>query len=157
LPAIAERRPEEEAVAVLKQVSHVNVWVHDQDVALEFYTRKLGFEVREDVTLEQFGNYRWLTVGPVSQPDLQLILSLPGPPALEADDAERLMALVARGAVSGGGTVIFDSDDVRATYADLRARGVEFTQEPMERSYGIDAAFRDPSGNAFRIAQRATG
>jgi catechol 2,3-dioxygenase-like lactoylglutathione lyase family enzyme len=138
---------------VLKQVSHVNVWVHDQDEALEFYTRKLGFEVREDVTL---GDYRWLTVGPVSQPDAQFILSLPGPPAIDPDDAEQLMALVARGAVSGAGSVIFQSDDVRATYDDLKARGVEFTQEPMERSYGIDAAFRDPSGNAFRIMQRAT-
>jgi catechol 2,3-dioxygenase-like lactoylglutathione lyase family enzyme len=137
---------------VLKQVSHVNVWVHDQDEALEFYTRKLGFEVREDVTL---GDYRWLTVGPVSQPDAQFILSLPGPPAIDPDDAEQLMALVARGAVSGAGSVIFQSDDVRATYDDLKARGVEFTQEPMERSYGIDAAFRDPSGNAFRIMQRA--
>jgi catechol 2,3-dioxygenase-like lactoylglutathione lyase family enzyme len=140
---------------VLKQVSHVNVWVHDQDEALAFYTGKLGFEVREDVTLEQFGNYRWLTVGPVTQPDLQFILSLPGPPALDPDVAEQLMGLVARGAVSGGGTVIFDTDDVQATYEDLTARGVEFTQEPMERSYGTDAAFRDPSGNEFRITQRA--
>ena len=140
---------------MLKQVSHVNVWVHDQDEALAFYTSKLGFEVREDVTLEQFGSYRWLTVGPVTQPGLQFILSLPGPPALDPEVAEELMGLVARGAVSGGGTVIFDSDDVRATYEDLSARGVEFTQAPMERSYGIDAAFRDPSGNAFRIMQRA--
>ena len=138
---------------MLKQVSHVNVWVHDQDEALDFYTDKLGFEVRDDVTIEQFGNYRWLTVGPVTQPDLQFILSLPGPPALDPDVARELMALVARGAVSGGGTVIFNSDDVRATYEDLTSRGVEFTQEPMERSYGIDAAFRDPSGNAFRIMQ----
>ena len=113
---------------MLNQVSHVNVWVHDQDEALDFYTDKLGFEVREDVTLEQFGNYRWLTVGPVTQPNLQFILSLPGPPALDPDVARELMALV--------------------------ARGVEFTQEPIERSYGIDAAFRDPSGNAFRIMQR---
>ena len=140
---------------MLKRVSHVNVWVHDQDEALAFFTEKLGFEVREDVTLEQFGNYRWLTVGPVTQPDLQFILSLPGPPALDPDDAERLMALVARGAVSGGGSVIFASDDVQATYEDLTARGVEFTQQPMERSYGIDAAFRDPSGNAYRITQRS--
>jgi catechol 2,3-dioxygenase-like lactoylglutathione lyase family enzyme len=136
---------------VLKQVSHVNVWVHDQDEALAFYTRKLGFEVREDVTV---GGYRWLTVGPVSQPNLQFILSLPGPPALDPDVAEELMRLVARGAVSGGGTAIFESDDVRATYDELTARGVEFTQEPMERSYGIDAAFRDPSGNGYRIMQR---
>ena len=142
---------------MLKQVSHVNVWVHDQEEALEFYTGKLGFEVREDVTVEQFGGFRWLTVGPVGQPDVQLILSMPGPPALDPDAAGELMALIARGTVSGPGMAIFASDDVRATYADLSARGVEFTQEPMERSYGIDAAFRDPSGNGFRIMQPATG
>ena len=139
---------------MLKHVSHVNVWVHDQDEALAFFTDKLGFEVREDVTLEQFGNYRWLTVGPAQQPDLNFMLSLPGPPAMDEESAEQLTALVARGAISGGGTVIFASDDVQATYEDLSARGVEFTQEPMERPYGIDAAFRDPSGNAYRITQR---
>ena len=140
---------------MLKHVSHVNVWVHDQDEALEFYTGKLGFEVREDVTLEQFGDYRWLTVGPASQPELQLILSIPGPPALDPEVAEQLLGLVAQGALSGSGMAIFHADDVRATYEDLRARGVEFTQEPAQRSYGIDAAFRDPSGNGFRIVQRA--
>jgi catechol 2,3-dioxygenase-like lactoylglutathione lyase family enzyme len=140
---------------VLKQVSHVNVWVHDQDEALEFYTTKLGFEVREDVTVGEYGDFRWLTVGPVSQPDVQFILSRPGPPALDAGDADELMGLVARGTVSGPGMAMIVSDDVRATYEDLSGRGVEFTQEPMEREYGIDAAFRDPSGNAFRIVQRA--
>ena len=139
---------------MLKHASHVNIWVHDLDEALEFYTQKLGFEVREDVTMEQFGNYRWLTVGPAQQPDLNFMLSLPGPPAMDEASAEQLTALVARGAVSGGGTVIFTTDAVRATYEDLTARGVEFTQPPIERSYGIDAAFRDPSGNAYRITQR---
>jgi catechol 2,3-dioxygenase-like lactoylglutathione lyase family enzyme len=141
---------------VLGHVSHVNVWVHDQDEALAFFTEKLGFEVREDVTLEQYG-MRWLTVGPVHSPDLQFILSLPGPPQIDEASAEQLMTLVARGAVSGGGTVIFATDDVRADHADLSARGVEFTQPPMQRGYGIDAAFRDPSGNAYRIVQRAPG
>jgi catechol 2,3-dioxygenase-like lactoylglutathione lyase family enzyme len=139
---------------MLKHASHVNIWVHDHDEALAFYTQKLGFEVREDVTVEQFGGFRWLTVGPPSQPDFELILSVPGPPALDPEDGERIAALVARGAVSGGGSLIFASDDVQATFEDLRARGVEFTQEPMERAYGIDAAFRDPSGNLFRISQR---
>ena len=139
---------------MLKQVTHVNLWVHDQDEALAFFTDKLGFEVREDVTLEQFANLRWLTVGPAHEPDLNFILSLPGPPAIDEESAEQLTALVARGAVSGGGSVIFASDDVQATYEDLSARGVEFTKPPMERSYGIDAAFRDPSGNAYRITQR---
>ena len=138
---------------MLKQLTHAGVWVHDQDEALAFFNEKLGFEVREDVTLEQFGNYRWLTVGPAQAPDLDFILSLPGPPAIDADTAEQLTALVARGAVSGGGSVIFASDDVQATYEDLSARGVEFTQPPMERSYGIDAAFRDPSGNRWRLVQ----
>ena len=140
---------------MLKRVSHVNVWVHDQDEALEFYTGKLGFEVREDVTLEQLGNYRWLTVGPVGQPEVQFILSRPGPPALDPDVARELLGLVAQGVVSGAGMAILACDDVQATFEDLHARGVEFTQEPLERSYGIDAAFRDPSGNAFRIMQRA--
>jgi catechol 2,3-dioxygenase-like lactoylglutathione lyase family enzyme len=140
---------------VLQHVSHVNVWVHDLDEALAFYTEKLGFEVREDVTMDEFGDYRWLTVGPVHQPDLHLILSLPGPPAIDEETAAELTALVARGAVSGAGSMIFASDDVQATYEDLSARGVEFTQPPIERFYGTDAAFRDPSGNAYRITQRA--
>jgi catechol 2,3-dioxygenase-like lactoylglutathione lyase family enzyme len=142
---------------MLKQVTHINLWVHDQDEALAFFTDKLGFEVREDVTLEQFNNLRWLTVGPAREPDLNFILSLPGPPAIDEQSAEQLTALVARGAVSGGGSVIFASDDVQATYEDLSARGVEFTQPPMERSYGVDAAFRDPSGNAYRVTQRRSG
>jgi len=138
---------------MLRRVSHVNLWVHDQDEALAFYTQKLGFEVRDDVTMEQFGGYRWLTVGPPAQPDLKLILSIPAPPALDAEVADQLKALVARGAVGGAGTLIFETEDLRGTYEDLTARGVEFTQAPMERSYGIDAAFRDPSGNPFRITQ----
>jgi catechol 2,3-dioxygenase-like lactoylglutathione lyase family enzyme len=140
---------------VLKRVSHVNVWVHDQDEALAFYTEKLGFEVREDVTLEEFEGFRWLTVGPAGQPEVSLILSVPGPPPLDADVAQRLSGMLARGELSGAGAMIFNSDDVQATYEDLTDRGVEFIQEPMERPYGIDAAFRDPSGNSFRIMQPA--
>jgi catechol 2,3-dioxygenase-like lactoylglutathione lyase family enzyme len=139
---------------VLQHVSHVNVWVHDQDEALAFYTEKLGFEVREDVTM---GDYRWLTVGPVQQVDLHFILSLPGPPAVDPASADQLLGLVARGAASGAGSMIFATDDLQATYDDLSARGVEFTQPPMERFYGVDAAFRDPSGNGYRIVQRAPG
>jgi catechol 2,3-dioxygenase-like lactoylglutathione lyase family enzyme len=138
---------------VLK-ASHVNVWVHDQDEALEFYTRRLGFEVRDDVTVEEFGGFRWLTVGPPGQPDLRLILSVPGPPQLDAETGRELLALVSRGAVGGGGVLIFETDDIQVTYEDLRARGVQFTQPPTDRPYGIDAAFRDPSGNPFRITQR---
>jgi catechol 2,3-dioxygenase-like lactoylglutathione lyase family enzyme len=142
---------------VLKHVTHVNVWVHDLDEALAFYTEKLGFEVREDVTLDETGGYRWLTVGPAHQPDLHFILSLPGPPAIDEATAEELRGLLARGAVSGAGSMIFESDDLQATYAELSTRGVEFTQPPIERFYGIDAAFRDPFGNAYRITQRVPG
>jgi catechol 2,3-dioxygenase-like lactoylglutathione lyase family enzyme len=138
---------------VLK-ASHVNVWVHDHDEALEFYTRKLGFEVRDDVTVEEFGGFRWVTVGPPAQPDLRLILSVPGPPQLDEETGRELLSLVSRGAVGGGGVLILETDDIQATYDELRSRGVEFTQPPMDRPYGIDAAFRDPSGNPFRITQR---
>jgi catechol 2,3-dioxygenase-like lactoylglutathione lyase family enzyme len=136
------------------KASHVNVWVHDQDEALEFYTRKLGFEVRDDATVEEFGGFRWLTVGPPAQPDLRLILSVPGPPQLDDETGRELLSLVSRGAVGGGGVLILETDDIQATYEELRARGVEFTQPPMDRPYGVDAAFRDPSGNPFRITQR---
>ena len=133
-------------------ISHVNVWVHDQDEALDFYTRKLGFEVRDDVTVEEF-DLRWLTVGPPSQPELRLILSQPGAPQLDEETGEQVRTLMARGALGGGGIVILHADDVQATYEELSERGVEFVQPPMERPYGIDAAFRDPSGNPIRITQ----
>jgi catechol 2,3-dioxygenase-like lactoylglutathione lyase family enzyme len=135
---------------MLHAVSHVGVWVHDQEEAKEFYTEKLGFEVRQDNTLAEFGNYRWLTVGPPGQPDVNIILSHPGPPALDAETAEQLLQLVTRGALGPG---ILRTDDCRKTCAELEARGVELTQQPDERFYGIDAAVRDPSGNEWRIVQ----
>jgi catechol 2,3-dioxygenase-like lactoylglutathione lyase family enzyme len=135
---------------MLDAISHVGVWVHDQDEAKEFYTEKLGFEVRHDSTLPEFGDYRWLTVGPPGQPDVSIILSIPGPPAVDAESAELLMQLVARGALGPG---ILRTDDCRKTCAELEARGVELTQQPDERFYGIDAALRDPSGNEWRIVQ----
>src|SRR5918998_3527301 len=111
---------------MLKQVTHINLWVHDQDEALAFFTDKLGFEVREDVTLEQFNNLRWLTVGPAREPDLNFILSLPGPPAIDEQSAEQLTALVARGAVSGGGSVVFARGDVQAAHEDPSGPGGGF-------------------------------
>jgi catechol 2,3-dioxygenase-like lactoylglutathione lyase family enzyme len=142
---------------MLKHITHVNVWVHDQDVALDFYVGKLGLELREDVTMAEFGDYRWLTVGPPGQPDVNLILATPGPPMFDAEQAAELLAAVSAGTTSGAGSMILGTDDIRATYEDLTARGVEFIQPPEERFYGIDAAFRDPSGNAIRITQRAPG
>jgi catechol 2,3-dioxygenase-like lactoylglutathione lyase family enzyme len=135
---------------MIDAISHVNVWVQDQDEAKAFYTEKLGFEVREDATLEEFGGYRWLTVGPPGQPDVNIILSAPTPPALDAELAERLISLVASGA-SGPG--IFRTEDCRGTAKELQERGVEFTQEPGERFYGVDAGFRDPFGNEWRLVQ----
>jgi catechol 2,3-dioxygenase-like lactoylglutathione lyase family enzyme len=135
---------------MLEAVSHVGVWVHDQDEAKAFYTEKLGFEVREDATLEELGGYRWLTVGPPGQPDVNLMLSRPGPPAMDAAATEQLLELVAKGALGPG---IFRTEDCRATCKELEARGVELAQQPDERFYGIDAAVRDPSGNLWRIVQ----
>jgi catechol 2,3-dioxygenase-like lactoylglutathione lyase family enzyme len=142
---------------MLKHVSHVNVWVHDQDEALEFYVGKLGLEVREDVTMAEFGDYRWLTVGPPGQPDVNLILSRPGPPMFDEEKTAELLAAVSAGLTSGAGSMIFRSDDIQATFEDLTARGVEFIHAPAQRSYGTDAAIRDPSGNAIRIVQQAPG
>ena len=133
------------------KVSTAQMWVHDQDQALEFYTKKLGMEVRQDVTMPQMGNFRWLTVGPVSQPDISIVLMpIPGPPVMDADTAEQVETLMAKGFA---GTVFLTTDDVQAEYAQLKSRGVEFTEEPEERPYGIDSGFRDPSGNSFRLTQ----
>ncbi|MGH2983763.1 MAG: VOC family protein [Solirubrobacterales bacterium] len=147
---------------MLDAISHVGVWVHDQEEAKAFYTEKLGFEVREDVTLDELGEgvqsetdrapegYRWLTVGPPGQPGVNLILSKPGPPGLDDATAKELLELVAKGAMGPG---IFQTDDCRKTCKELEDRGVELASQPEERFYGIDATVRDPSGNLWRIVQ----
>jgi catechol 2,3-dioxygenase-like lactoylglutathione lyase family enzyme len=138
---------------MIKQVSYVNVWVHDQDEALAWYTEKLGFEVREDVTLPELGGFRWLTVGPVGQADFGLaLMTVPGPPVFDPETTEQIKNLMARGAAGG---LFFASDDCRGDYEELRSRGVEFTEEPTERPYGIDAGLRDPSGNSIRLVESA--
>jgi catechol 2,3-dioxygenase-like lactoylglutathione lyase family enzyme len=137
---------------MLQNLSHVNVWVHDQDEALAFWTRKVGLEVREDVTVAELGNFRWLTVGVVGQPEVALaLMAVPPPPVFDAETAARINDLMAKGATGG---LFFATDDCQATYQELKDRGVEFTEEPSKRPYGIDAAFRDPSGNQVRIVQR---
>jgi catechol 2,3-dioxygenase-like lactoylglutathione lyase family enzyme len=136
---------------MLKQLTNVQVWVHDQDEALAFYTEKLGLELREDVTVPEMGNFRWLSVGVPGQPDVSItLMAVPGPPVFDEDTRAQIQALLAKGA-SGG--LFFSPDDVRGSYEELRERGVEFTQEPTEQPYGIDAGFRDASGNHFRLAQ----
>jgi catechol 2,3-dioxygenase-like lactoylglutathione lyase family enzyme len=122
--------------------------VLDQDEALDFYVGKLGLEVNTDADL---GFMRWLTVSVPGDPDREILLERPGPPALDDSTAEQVRELVTKGAT--GGWIGFTTDDVRKTYEDLRAKGVEFTQEPVEQSYGIDIGLRDPFGNAIRIVQ----
>src|SRR4029078_5174976 len=139
---------------MLKQIATVQVWVRDQDEALAFYTDKLGFEVREDVTVPEFKNFVCRRVGLPTQPALQLILcrtdAMPASPELAA----KLADVVAQGA---GGGVVLAVEDWRATVAELKSRGVEITQEPVDQFYGVDAGFRDPSGNQHRITQRTDG
>ena len=136
---------------MLRQLTHVNQWVHDQDEALAFYTEKLGMELREDVTVPEMGDFRWLTVGPVGQPDIAIVLmAVPGPPVFDEETAQALRTLVAKGAAGG---LFFTTDDCQATYEELAGRGVEFSQKPEQRPYGIDAGFRDPSGNHMRVVQ----
>jgi catechol 2,3-dioxygenase-like lactoylglutathione lyase family enzyme len=137
-------------MTLLNQLTNVSVWVHDQDEALAFYTEKLGLEVREDVTVPEMGNFRWLTVGLPGQSDIALAL-MAIPPVFEKETQDQLRALVAKGVVSG---LFFSTDDCQASYEELKSRGVEFRQEPTEQPYGIDASFRDPSGNEIRMAQR---
>jgi catechol 2,3-dioxygenase-like lactoylglutathione lyase family enzyme len=135
---------------MLKQLANVQVWVHDQDEALAFYTDKLGLELREDVTVPEMGNFRWLTVGVPGQDVSITLMAVPGPPVFDADTRDQLKALMAKGAAGG---LFFSTDDCQASYEELKSRGVEFQQEPTEQPYGIDAGFRDPSGNQMRMAQ----
>jgi catechol 2,3-dioxygenase-like lactoylglutathione lyase family enzyme len=136
---------------MLKQLTYTQVWVHDQDEALAFYTEKLGLELREDVTVPEMGNFRWLSVGVPGQPDVALtLMAVPGPPVFDAETRDQIMQLMAKGASSG---LFFSTDDCRASYEELKGRGVEFQQEPSEQPYGIDAGFRDPSGNQMRMLQ----
>jgi catechol 2,3-dioxygenase-like lactoylglutathione lyase family enzyme len=127
------------------------VWVLDQDEALEFYTKVLGMEVRMDVTMPEMGNFRWLTVGPVNQPDIAIVLmTLPPEPVMDDETRAQIRDLMAKGFASGNFLV---TDDIYASYDELVGRGLEFLEKPEERPYGIDAGFRDPFGNHFRLTQ----
>jgi uncharacterized glyoxalase superfamily protein PhnB len=133
------------------RIATTQLWVHDQDEALAFYTQKLGFEVRSDVTVPELGDFRWLTVGPAGQEDFAItLMAIPGAPVMDEQTGEQVKDLMAKGFA---GTVVLTTDDVRASYEELKARGVEFSEEPEERPYGIDSGFRDPSGNSFRLTQ----
>jgi catechol 2,3-dioxygenase-like lactoylglutathione lyase family enzyme len=134
---------------MLDSISHTQIWVLDQDEALDFYVGKLGLEVHTDADL---GSMRFLTVNVPGHPETEILLSLPGPPVLDPASGEQLRELVAKGA---GGGIIFRTSDCRATYETLRQRGVEFVQEPTEHFYGVDVGLRDPFGNHVRITEPA--
>ena len=133
------------------KISTAQLWVHDQDEALDFYTKKVGMEVKSDVTLPELGNFRWVTVGPPGQDDVAVVLmAIPGPPVMDDATAGQVRELMGKGFA---GTVFLTTDDVRSDYEELKSRGVEFTEAPEERPYGIDCGFRDPSGNSLRLTQ----
>ena len=133
---------------MFKTINISSIFVLDQDEALDFYVGKLGFEVAADVDM---GFMRWLTISLPGDPDRQILLEKPGPPAMDDATAEQVRELVTKGAT--GYAVGFATDDCRKTYEELVARGVEFTEEPTERFYGIDCGFRDPFGNNCRLGQ----
>ncbi|WP_407550780.1 VOC family protein [Streptomyces sp. Pv4-95] len=136
---------------MIKGIAISTVWVLDQNRAKEFYTEKLGMEVRTDLRMGGAGGPRLLTVGAKSQPEVELTLMVPGPPGMDAESAASLKQLVGKGVLGAG---VLATDDVYGEYTELRARGVEFLQEPQERPYGTEALFRDDSGNRFALVQR---
>jgi catechol 2,3-dioxygenase-like lactoylglutathione lyase family enzyme len=131
-----------------QSIQMMGLYVRDQDEALAFYAGKLGFRVSADV---RNGDYRWLTVQHPDQPSFQLGLFVPGPPVHDAATAQALQAIVAKGAMP---PLLLEVDDVRAAFERMRAAGVEFTQEPAERYGSVDANFRDPSGNGWKMIQK---
>ncbi|HXA27943.1 MAG TPA: VOC family protein [Candidatus Angelobacter sp.] len=133
------------------RITTTQLWVHDQQAALDFWTKKVGMVVRMDVSLPELGGFRWLTVGPADQPDVAIVLmAIPGPPVIDAETAEQIRTLMEKGFA---GTIFLETENCQASYDELRARGVEFTEAPEERPYGIDSGFRDPSGNSVRLTQ----
>lgn len=133
---------------MLTAITITQIYVPDQDRALDFYVGKLGFEVQSDV---DFGPMRWLTVNLPGQPDRAVLLEEPGSAGMSEETATQVRELIAKGAA--GGHLFFQTDDVWKTHAELKAKGVEVTEEPEDRGYGIDFGLRDPFGNHLRIAQ----
>lgn len=135
---------------MLNSITLSQIYVLDQDEALDFYVGKLGLEVKTDADL---GFMRWLTVALPGEPDREILLELPGPPAMDEATAEQVREMLTKGAT--GGWIGFTTEDCKKAYNELVAKGVEFTQEPIERFYGTDCGLRDPFGNAIRIVQPA--
>jgi predicted enzyme related to lactoylglutathione lyase len=133
------------------KIGNFQLWVHDQDDVLKFYTEKLAMEVRSDVTVAEMGNFRWLVVGPPAQPDVAIVLmAIPGPPMMDTETAKQVRDLMGKGYA---GTIFLVTEDCQAAYEELKGRGVDFVEEPQKTPYGIDASFRDPSGNHIRLTQ----
>jgi uncharacterized glyoxalase superfamily protein PhnB len=133
-------------------LSTTQLWVHDQDEALAFWTDKVGFEVKEDVTVAEMGNFRWLTVGPRGQSGCAVVLmAIPGPPVMDDATRAQVSDLMSKGFA---GALFLGTDDAFGLYDELVAKGVETTDKPTEQPYGIDFGFRDPSGNTVRVSQR---
>lgn len=137
------------------RVANGQLWVHDQEEALDFWTNKVGFEVRADITMPELGDFRWLTVGAPGQDDFSVaLMAIPGQPVMDDDTKKKVEEVMAKGVA---GTIFLNTDDVQAAYEELKGRGVEFTEAPSERPYGIDSEFRDPSGNAIRLGKPTVG
>jgi uncharacterized glyoxalase superfamily protein PhnB len=132
------------------KLANAQLWVHDQEEALAFYTEKVGMEVRADVTLPEMGDFRWLTVGMPGQDVSVVLMAIPGPPVMDAQTSQQVSDLMAKGFA---GTVFLETDDCQSSYEELKGRGVEFSEAPEERPYGIDSGFRDPSGNSIRLTE----
>jgi catechol 2,3-dioxygenase-like lactoylglutathione lyase family enzyme len=133
------------------RITTAQVWVLDQDEAVKFWTDKIGFEIRQDVTMPELGDFRWVTVGAPGQESPTLVLmAIPGAPVFPDSSVEEIRSLLAKGH-SGG--IFMETDDVQKFYETAAARGVEFVDLPERRPYGIDCGFRDPSGNSFRVMQ----
>jgi catechol 2,3-dioxygenase-like lactoylglutathione lyase family enzyme len=138
-------------VLSMMRITNAQLWVHDQDEALAFYTDKVGMEVRSDATLPEIPGFRWLTIAPRGQEDVAItLMAIPGAPVMDEQTGNEVRNLMSKGFA---GTVFLTTDDVRRDYEEMKARGVEFTEEPEERPYGIDCGFRDPSGNSLRLTQ----
>jgi catechol 2,3-dioxygenase-like lactoylglutathione lyase family enzyme len=138
-----------ETEQMIQRLSHITIWVEDQDVAHDFYVNKLGMEVRTDAQMDN--GFRWLTVGPASQPGFEIVLMKIAPgPNLDEASANTLRELVRKGVLGGG---VFDTADCRATYKELKEKGVDLPNEPKEQFYGVETMLRDPFGNWFSLCE----
>jgi len=131
-------------------IANAHLWVKDQDEALAFWTEKVGFEVRQDITMEELGGFRWLSVGAPDQELSVALLTIPGPPVMDEESKKQVEELMSKG---NAGTIFLTADDVQAAYEELKANGVEFAEAPAEQPYGFDSEFRDPSGTKFRLGR----